>query len=236
VTPYNGVYKIRVEADVFGPHASESATAARERESLNVDNPPPTLAAPRILTKTTKSITVGWDATTVPDFRTYTLYRGTGAKTPTEGQMQPIATPTKTSYQDVKVQAGTFWYAVRVTRRSVLTPQEGISSAMSPISNSVTIVKPQPLRISNNANVAPSVRRYIPLRRLTVPQVDSGKLPPVPDAPYSAYLPYDKSQDSAELGTDSSEAGPTDPRGFVLPVAVGAFLVSSALALGRMPY
>jgi hypothetical protein len=62
--------------------------------------------------------------------------------------------------------------------------------------------------------------------------------PPVPDAPFSAYLPYNKSQDSnSEAGPPAPEAGTgTDPRGAVLPVAVGAFLVSSALALGRMPY
>jgi hypothetical protein len=62
--------------------------------------------------------------------------------------------------------------------------------------------------------------------------------PPVPDAPYSAYLPYKSSATSEDAGPPAPESGAstTDPRGAVLPVAVGAFLVSSALALGRMPF
>jgi hypothetical protein len=75
------------------------------------------------------------------------------------------------------------------------------------------------------------------LPHLTAPRFGGDlRPPPVPDAPYSAYLPYDIPEGGEQVVEAAPRETGTDPRGPVLPVAVGAFLVSSALALGRMPY
>src|SRR5437867_2642388 len=90
-------------------------------------------------------------------------------------------------------------------------------------------------------NSGPPVRRAIPLSRLALPPQTHGS-EVIPDAPYSAQLPYgDIPEDSGGSvsagggGVQEEPGGPTN-RGPVLPVAVGAFLLSAALALSRMPY
>jgi hypothetical protein len=186
----------------------------------------------------------------------YTVYRALTSSTkaaPAENDFKFLGYSTSASYRDG--QAGTpaaYWYAVVVTRRSVVTPKDGISSPMSDPSQPVTIAPPPPVatgggssgsgsNILSGSASGSSIRRFIPLNPLVLPPSRNGALSPVPDAPYSAQLPYGNTPEAGGVGSTSSsskdsEPGATDPRGPVLPVAVGAFLVSAALALGRMPY
>jgi hypothetical protein len=123
-----------------------------------------------------------------------------------------------------------------VTRRSIVTPQTGISSAPSPVSKVAQANAAAPKDAGEKkttGRIQPRARIVSRLPRLTLPSVGS-RAPPVPDAPFSAFLPYDVPEGGK--AADQPEPGGGDPRGPVLPVAVGAFLVSSALALGRMPY
>jgi hypothetical protein len=247
LTPYNGRYKLHVESTTTSPTGASSATA--DRKDLRVDNEPAALAAVNILATTQTSISVRWDQAMEPDVLSYTLYRAVtsdpGAR-PSYTDLRPVATTQTTSFRDDDVHPASYWYSVKVTRRSFVTPQTGISSAFSPMS-SAAVVKPTPAPVTNTSGGSPSsaasaatahsLSRFVPLNRLSAPLPGGGSAS-VPDAPYSAYLPYDKpdAQGAAGgLGGTTQEAG-ADPRGVVLPVAVGAFLVSSALVLGRMPF
>jgi hypothetical protein len=226
-TPLNGKYKL--EAFVSTTNLSEGAHDDVEtRNNMRVDNPPVAVGAPEIVASTTNSNTIKWNKAKEADVQSYTVYRAQtkDAKTaPSADKLKAIAVVTATEYRDTKVGEGVFWYAIRVTRRSVVTPEEGISSPLSNISSGAT-VKAAP------SSGPEAKRRAIPYRQLSTVR-GKGRPPPVPDAPYSAYLPYD---DAPESGSTEVEEPGDDPRGPVLPVAVGAFLVSSALALGRMPY
>jgi hypothetical protein len=85
----------------------------------------------------------------------------------------------------------------------------------------------------------PGPVRNIYRRPQSVVRAPSVRSRSIPDAPFAYKLPYDTSEEGkADFGAveDGTEEGPSDPRGAVLPVAVGMFLVSSALAVGRMPY
>ncbi len=225
-TPLNGKYKLR--AAVGGKGFGEAHETSDEQVNLRVDNPPVAVAAPEIVATTTSSNTIKWNKAIEADVQSYTVYRAQtkdAKAAPSADKLKAIAVATATEYRDTKVGEGVFWYAIRVTRRSVVTPEEGISSPLSKISAGATV------------EAAPTAgpgatRRAIPYRQLSTVR-GKGRPPPVPDAPYSAYLPYD---DAPESGSTEVEEPGDDPRGPVLPVAVGAFLVSSALALGRMPY
>jgi len=227
-TPLNGKYKLEAFVSTTSNLEGAHDDVADGRVNLRVDNPPAAVAAPEIVATTTNSNTIKWNKATEADVQSYTVYRAQTKddKAPSADKLKPIGVVTATEYRDTKVGEGVFWYAIRVTRRSVVTPEEGISSPLSKISAGAT-VKAAP-------SAAPeATRRSIPYRQLSTVR-GSGRPPPVPDAPYSAYLPYD---DAPESGSrEVEEPGGDDPRGPVLPVAVGAFLVSSALALGRMPY
>jgi hypothetical protein len=142
--------------------------------------------------------------------------------------------------------SGAYWYKVMATRRSYApdTKDTGISSPLSASSG--------PGVVTVSAPAKPGTKKTVGGRSVYLPPPASAVLtppglipsvaaapPPVPDAPYSAYLPYSGSGSSEDAGPPAPEAsgpGAVDPRGAVLPVAVGAFLVSSALALGRMPF
>lgn len=248
LTPYNGTYKILVTAQTHGPHpdGNGSTTQAAERRDLHVDNPPSPVAAPRVVATSAEAVSVEWDPASEPDVLSYALYRAVteSAETPPDyGQFTQVHTVSETSVRDPVGEEGVYWYTVIVTRRSVVTPETGISSAPSPISSAATVKKATPTDApkkddkkddGKTGRVVPFKPRVVSrLPRLTLPRSGSG-VPPVPDAPFSAVLPYDVPE-GGEL-EDQEEPGAEDPRGPVLPVAVGAFLVSSALALGRMPY
>jgi len=247
-TPYNGHYKVSVTAIAYADRLCDSSnhpsSATATRSGLIVDNPPSAVNAPRIIATTASTVSIGWDASTAPDTARYEVYRAVtnSAKSkPETKDFQPWGYSTSTSFRDNQVGPGTYWYSVVVTRRSVVTPDSGISSPLSDPSPPVTIAAP-PVP-SNPVGGAPrsTVRRYIPLNPIVLPPSQAAVNPPVPDAPYSAQLPYGNVPEAGPgglsgNGSNNSESGATDPRGPVLPVAVGAFLVSAALALGRMPY
>ncbi len=242
LTRYNGSYKLRVVAIAWGvrPDGRDSHVLTSQRRDLRVDNPPKAIAAPRIVAKTADTVSVEWDEATEPDVLAYTLYRATSSKAdkpPAYGEFEEVAkTPERTVRDKVKGD-GIFWYSVIVTRRSVVTPQAGISSPPSPISKAAVVDAAAKDEADGGPNttgrVQPRARVVSRLPNLTLPSVSS-RVPPVPDAPFSAFLPYDVPEGGS--APEQSEPGAGDPRGPILPVAVGAFLVSSALALGRMPY
>ncbi len=250
LTPYNGRYKVQVVASTYNSTHTGSASSpacngtrcVREQRDLRVDNPPKTLAAPRIVAKTATTVSVEWDKATEPDVTSYKLFRAKSSapdKVPALAEFKEVASVATTSVRDEVKSEGVYWYTVVVTRRSVVEPDNrGISSAHSPISKAAE-VKPAPDDDDDNdapgGAAAPAFQPRVVSR---LPRLTTGSAglrpPPVPDAPFSAILPYDLPEGADEVPEE--DPGVTDPRGPVLPVAVGAFLVSSALALGRMPY
>ena len=152
------------------------------------------------------------------------------------------------SVRETVQSSGAYWYKVQATRRSYSPDHRdtGISSALSASSG------PGVVSASTQSTPKPGSKKKSGGRVIALPPPAAAVLtppglipsvaaapPPVPDAPYSAYLPYKSSGASEDAGPPAPEASGgrgVDPRGAVLPVAVGAFLVSSALALGRMPF
>ncbi|MEX0874643.1 MAG: hypothetical protein WD646_08640 [Actinomycetota bacterium] len=235
-TPLNGNYKMRVEASAIRcttlggcGHAGSPEETQAERVNLLVDNPPLAVGAPSIVATTTESVTIKWPAAKEADVQSYTVYRAVtkdASKAPKLKDLKPLDVVTTTEYRDTKPGGDVNWYAVEVTRRSIVTPEDGISSPLSKLSPDANV------RTAPAPSEVPASRNITPFRQLSTVR-GSGRPPPVPDAPYSAYLPYERAPSSSGDGVDEPGG---DPRGPVLPVAVGAFLVSSALALGRMPY
>ena len=255
ITPSNGVYRFRVNAHFVGVNRDRWVTQPANNNqcprgcSLVVDNAPVQPNAPRIVVSTASSVSLAWDANPEPDVLSYSVYRAVtkDKKTaPTAGQFKLQLSTTGTSARDTVNAPGAYWYRVQAARKSYNPQRNGfIASSLSDTSppasvaaaSSTSAGKPRPHR-----NTGGSVRALPPRAAalLTppglIPSVAAAP-PPVPDAPYSAYLPYKSNEAFEEAGPEAPEAGTTtDPRGAVLPVAVGAFLVSSALALGRMPF
>lgn len=241
LTPYNGKYKVSVfsqEANRFTGKTQNSDPAIRS--NLRVDNPPKQLGQPRIVATTVGSVTLEWDPATEPDVISYSVYRATtqsASDKPGYDDLEPIGLANGGAFRDTAVKPGFHWYAVNVTRRSVVTPNTGITSELSPISAAAEVKSLQEVQKETDSGSG-TTRRPIAYRQLAPPRPRS-VLASVPDAPFAYKLPYSNekpsTQASGNLGGTSTEAG-DDPRGFVLPVAVGLFLVSSALAVGRMPY
>lgn len=234
LTPYNGSYKVHVEARACNVVCSDDHKAQGDFRKLKVDNAPAGLKAPKILVATENSVTVEWDKGKEPDVLSYTLYRAFTADSktvPADNKFKAVFTTTATALRDEVGTPGAYWYKVRVTRRSVITPDTGISSPISERSGPGVVFGLEATPRPEGAPPPPPP----PPRRLR-PHVAS-RPPPVPDAPFSALLPYDVPDDVATepTGPDVPEEG-ADPRGPVLPLAVGAFLVSASLALVRMPY
>ena len=238
ITPRNGRYKIRVVADTYEVTGGEHRTML-ERKRLLVDNPPVALAAPRLIATTVDNVSLEWDTSTAPDVISYDVYRAKTSsreKKPAFADFKPIGSTAATTYRD-PVPPGVYWYSVRVTRRSVVTPEKGISSPLSPMSwpaDTKAILEKE----IEKKDEKPAERRLQPYRPFTPTQRVGSRLANAPDAPFAYKLPYDKNvgalDEPMEAGTDDPAAN--DPRGPVLPVAVGMFLLSSALAVGRMPY
>jgi hypothetical protein len=252
VTPYNGAYRFRVKAHFVGTNHDAYVTQPSGQQcpqgcNLIVDNPPQQPNAPRVVVATDKSVSLAWDANPEPDVLSYTLYRAItkDSKTPpTDSQFKVDFTTTGTSARDPVTTAGAYWYKVQATRRSLVTPDTGISSTLSArsgpgVTGPVATPTPKPgtKKTSGKVVALPPPAAAILTPPGLIPSVAAAP-PPVPDAPYSAYLPYKSSGTSEDAGPPAPEAGAgtVDPRGAVLPVAVGAFLVTSALALGRMPF
>jgi hypothetical protein len=237
-TPHNGTYKVKVEVDTWPAFAGNDVhRATAERKGLLVDNPPKSVGAPKILAKTVGSVTLQWDPATEPDVISYTVYRAVTKTTtkPPYSALKPAGITTGNAFRDDKVSPGYYWYSVKVTRRSVVTPDEGISSALSPMSAAAQVKSLAELTKDDDKKVK---RKILDLRPLPTPPGTS-RLAGLPDAPFSYKLPVGDapaSEGGGNVVEGSSEEGGTDPRGPVLPVAVGMFLVSSALAVGRMPY
>lgn len=245
-TPHNGSYKLRVVASAFSNSlgGSEVHTQEATRRDLLVDNPPVGIAAARIVAKTATSVSVEWDPAVEPDVLRYTLYRAmtqNPEEVPEYSAFTEVASLSATNLRDAVQEEGFYWYTVIVTRRSVVTPETGISSVPSPISAAAEVKEAEKSDDDGGGSGGPKAtpvpfrpRVVSKLPSLTLPRVAPRGAPAVPDAPFSAVLPYDVPEGGEDI-PEPSEPG-SDPRGPVLPVAVGAFLVSSALALGRMPY
>jgi hypothetical protein len=240
LTPYNGAFTLHVDTTARRG-LNSTRTTQFNRKNLRVDNAPAKLGAPKILATTTSTVTLEWPKAPEPDVQSYTVYRAVTAnkdKKPADGDFKAIANTTTNSIRDERLKPNAYWYKVLVTRRSVVTPETGISSPLSDRSGAGVVVVPEPTPVarSDEGSKAPAPERPRYQRPPLIPQRVSAP-PPVPDAPFSAVLPYKQPGDLGELATgpDVPEEG-ADPRGAVLPVAVGAFLFSSALALGRMPY
>jgi hypothetical protein len=237
LTPYNGKYKIRVEVDTYPAFTgSEPHRAARERLNLRVDNAPLSVDAPKVVATTVGSATMNWLGAEEPDVLTYQIYRATtkSSTRPSYSAFKPVGVATTPGFRDGTVTPGTHWYAIKVTRRSIVTPDSGISSGLSAMSAPATVKSLEDLQ--KESDKGKDYRRPIAFRDLSPPK-PSSRLAGVADAPFAYKLPYDKDDAvDGEAFEGSSSEGGGDPRGPVLPVAVGMFLVSSALAVGRMPY
>ncbi len=236
-TPYNGTYRIRVEADTYPAFTGDEAhRETAQRVHLHVDNAPKAIAPPQIITATTTSVTLQWSRAVEPDVRSYEVYRAkttTTAKKPLMTAFKPVGVTKETTYRD-RVSPGVYWYSIRVTRRSVVTPEEGISSPLSAMSTGAEVKSLK--EIEKDKEDAP--KRNTPFRPIVSAPRAPSRLANAPDAPFAYKLPYDKNVGTLDAPFEGSreEGGTNDPRGPVLPVAVGMFLLSSALAVGRMPY
>ena len=239
-TPYNGKYKVYVTASETNRLTGKVQNSNATRSNLRVDNPPAQLGTPRIIATTVGSVTLEWDPATEPDVISYSVYRATtksSSPKPGYDDLEPIGLANGAAYRDTTVKPGFHWYATSVTRRSVVTPDTGITSILSPISSAAEVKSLKQVQKEEDNGTAP--KRVIAYRDLAPPRPRS-VLASVPDAPFAYKLPYNGNTPAAKGGNavegSSTEAGAVDPRGAVLPVAVGLFLVSSALAVGRMPY
>lgn len=245
-TPYNGIYKVVVTAHAEGTLTRGPHDHKAERVNLRVDNPPNPIAPPKVIATTLGSVTLEWQRAPEPDVTAYTIYRATtdsASTRPAYGDFKQVGITEGPAFRDSTVQPGVHWYSVRVTRRSVVTPDVGISSPASQMSGPAEVASPsdpdpKPDGDKDKDDDDPP-RRYIPYRAPQTVRPPSVRARPIPDAPFAYKLPYDtdESLPRADFGAvEEGEEGPSDPRGAVLPVAVGMFLVSSALAVGRMPY
>jgi hypothetical protein len=252
LTPYNGVYTFRVRAHFVGPTHDNTVQQPTNNQcslgcNLIVDNPPVQPNAPRIVVTTASSVSLAWDANPEPDITSYTVYRAItkDKKTaPTDAQFKLDFVTVGTSVRETVKDPGAYWYKVKATRRSFAPDNKdtGISSPLSARSGagvvSSTSTDKATKKTGGHVVALPPTAAAVLTPPGLIPAVAAAP-PPVPDAPYSAFLPYKSSGANAEdAGPPAPEAGAggVDPRGAVLPVAVGAFLVSSALALGRMPF
>ena len=245
-TPYNGIYKVLVTAHARRRTLQADHTATAERVNLRVDNAPKPVAPPKVLAATLGSVTLEWERAVEPDVTAYTIYRATTESTsirPDYGDFKQVGITEGPAFRDSTVQPGVQWYSVKVTRRSVVTPDVGISSPASLMSGPAEVASPQEPPTNGGGKgggSTPGPVRNIYRRPQSVVRQPAVRARSIPDAPFAYKLPYDTPEEGkADFGTvenGTSNEGASDPRGAVLPVAVGMFLVSSALAVGRMPY
>jgi hypothetical protein len=239
-TPYNGHYKIYVEVDTYPAFTgSETHRATAERGDLRVDNRPDAVSAPKVIATTIGTATIQWEAAPEPDVLTYVVYRATTNSTgtkPAYSAFKQVGLTSGPAYRDSRATPGVHWYSVKVIRRSVVTEDEGISSTLSPISGPAHIKSPEQIAKEQEKD-GKAPKRKIPFRDLSPPRVTS-RLAAVADAPFKYKLPYDTDASAPTYDAPYEERpeGQDDPRTRMIPVAVGMFLLSSALAVGRMPF
>lgn len=253
---FNGRYKIVVHAASEGVNSEPPDTA--ERVDLRVDNPPQTPARPGVAGVTGEGVEVEWSPAPEPDVLSYTLYRArtdSADQEPDDSAFEAAVVTKKTALLDEVSEPGAYWYKIDVTRRSIVTPDEGISSDRSTRSDEAgEYVPPTPTPDpteppddgggggsgDGGGTVETTPRPRLTPRPLARPQQRGGP-PPPSDAPYSDILPYDLPEDgSGSGGADLAQGTDTDDRergdqGPLPAVAIGTFLVSAALALGRLP-
>lgn len=248
LTPYNGKYTIRVRARSHTDGQNQNQATTVERKTIRVDNEPAALAAPQATLSETV-VTVTWNAAREPDTKHYIVWRARtdGDDPPSANAYEAYETNLRgTRLVESLTAAGTYWYKVQVARRSVVASDGVIKSSVSPASAGVThVVTPPPATPGPpTQSVDPNAGVRTPPPR--GPVIVSRRPPPVPDAPFSAVLPYEDIPEFEEEPADTQAAGeavaveepePQDPgsRTGLLPVAIGAFFVSAALALGRAP-
>lgn len=238
ITTHNGRYTFRVTADPHGPHPEGDEVVAAERVNLIVDNRPTTPQAPKLLTKAENKVTLEWEPVPEPDILAYSLYRAKTTNKDTKpffSQFSKVQQTPSASVRDTVVSDGTYWYRIVATRRSAVTPDQGISSGYSAMSAPIVVVgldEADPQEDPGGESPPPQSFGF-------TPPAARGSPPPVPGSsvfdPVLIPAPQEVDGELAESAEEPG-AGATDPRGSVLPVAVGTFLVSSALVLGRMPY
>lgn len=243
ITPYNASYTLHVDVLTHGPSPE---TGRRHRPNVHVDNPPE-MPAPPWVDAAAEGVSVEWRRAPEVDVTSYTLYRARTSseeEKPTEDAFSAVSTDTcpepeggTCSFLDEPGEDGTYWYRILTTRRSVVTPEEGISSRMSRVSGPGVVgaaagsANLEPRESSPRQRLSGSARqRLIPQRSRPVPssgQQDSG---------YSRELPYDVNDD-ATFGRPRvvEDGGPESRRG-VIAAALGTFFVAAGLALGRMPW
>lgn len=245
---YNGLFTIRVEALSQNAASQPEATPKTvEIKHVAVNNPPAKPAAPVILNASSEGVSVQWQQAKEPDLKQapYTVYRAhtdTAKDKPKDKDFDKIWTTASDHHFDPVTEAGAYWYKVEVTRNSPVS-NTGVS-ALSDASGDPGVVipppptpEPTPLPPGQTPGPTPTpVRTPPPLPKIVI------KPAPVPDAPFSTVLPYEDVPEPAPGESLPPQALPQSPirdasqsRAGVLPVAVGAFLVSAALLLGRLP-
>lgn len=243
VTPYNGAYTIEVQATAIDA-ANQKATRTVTIQHVKVDNPPVKPKPPEVLYATPEGVGLQWeDATqTSRDFRAYELLRArtdTTKDKPAAGDFAKIAELGTDHTFDRVTAAGAYWYRVRVVRASATDP-DGLSATSTTSATAGLVVPPPSPTPEPESEPAPK-----PAPRRTPPPVPPPVIvtpAPIPDAPYSAVLPYDDvpEQGPADpspqaLSRAAADPEPTGNREVVLPMAIGAFLVGAALSVGRLP-
>jgi hypothetical protein len=243
LTPYNGKYTIRVEALSHSDADDDFSVATREH--VKVNNPPETPKAPTS-TLGTSAIEVRWAPAPEPDFVSYTLLRArldSASDTPADDDFTVLEQNLEsTKFTDAAPAPGTYFYRVRSLRHSVVSKNGAIASADSSSSKAVTVVPPP----TPAASTPPPLVTLAPIKIATPAPAVVRKPPPVPDAPFSAILPYKLTPAPPEASEEPEEplveaeqpaqpAAPPQSRAAVLPVAIGAFLISAALSFGRPP-
>ncbi len=245
LTEYNSVYSIEVRASTYSPGAH---TYRRERRNLRVDNLPDEPEAPRMILANEHGVSLEWSEAPDVDVEGYNLYRARTAepnKIPANADFAGIRRVTKTDYFDEVDVSGVYWYKVQVVRRSVVDPDRGARSPLSDRSaEGGVVIKPTPAPTQppqTNGDGGSTESR--PRPRLT-PRPVPRPVPrpaPVEEAPFSAVLPFDVPEDddddrAASFGPPEEARDRDDgSRQGLFAAAIGAFLVSSALAIGRLP-
>jgi hypothetical protein len=243
LSPSNAKYTLSVDALTQSPAGPESQPSCVERKDIIVDNPPVTPGKPVVVLATSDGVKVTWTDAPEPDLLDYTLYRArtsSSSDLPDDPEFRKVVVTTKTDIFDDVSQPGAYWYKVRTARVSFAQPDGRKTSELSEHSDKAgVVVAPTPSPVPPpQATLAPLKPNPLPLPKVVV------KPAPVPEAPFSAVLPYpdDLEEGPAEaepppeaLSQPEDSAAPNEARTAVVPVAVGAFLVSAAVALSRMP-
>lgn len=229
LTPFNGSYTVRATARTYRHTPDEEQVVTAERQHLRVDNTPMMPHIPRLTEQSSNGLVLEWEAGREPDIISYTLYRAATAADgipPSEAEFQPIRTTTNSIAVD-KPGPGTYVYAIRNVRRSVVTPEEGIGSVLSQPSAPVRIEHEASSPPEGGQRPPPNANRFAPF----------SPRPNTDDGGFSRYLPF-RDSDSPLLAKPVEEAPqePSDLRRGLMPVAVGMFLFSACLAVLRMPY